>query len=136
MCVLSRLAKLPVSRGNKLKVLFDTDPSEVDKLCESVLIFDSVFFPILCSAVAWMKALDVDPTVEEKDFPFPQTAFVKQLSRGSRWNNHFVDGVIERHHVLPCQSFQTDVPRVVLDIFRNVCVICRRGFNLKCLSSQ
>src|SRR5262245_418290 len=44
--------------------------------------------------------------------------------------------MIEKHHVLPCQRFKTDVPGVVLDIFRNVSVIRSGRFDLKSLSRQ
>src|SRR5262249_404114 len=133
VCILSYLAKLPVGGGHELKVLFDANPSNVNKLSEALLIFDSVFFPIAGCAVAGMKAFDVDPTIEEKNLPLPQTAFMKELGCGSRWDNYFVDRVIERHHVLPCERFKADVPRVVLDVLGNVGVIRRRGFDLKCL---
>src|SRR5262249_25024683 len=122
--------------SDELKVLFDADPSDVDKLNETVLIFDSVFSPIAGSAVAGMKALHVDPTIEEENLSFPQTTFVQELGSGSRWYDHFVDRVIEHHHVLPCKCFEADVPRVVLDILGNVGVIRRRRFDLKCLRRQ
>src|SRR5262249_26746973 len=136
VCVRCSIAKLPVSGRNELKVLFDAYPSNVNELGETVLIFDSVFFPISGSTVAGMKAVDVYPTVEQKDLPFPKATFMKQLGGGSRWNDHFVNPVIEHHHVLPCERFKADVPRVVLDILWNVGVIRRRCFNLKCLCRQ
>src|SRR5262249_16786936 len=136
VCILSQLAELPVSRGNELQVLLDADPSNIDELSQSLLIFNSVFFPVAGRAVTGMKTIDVDPTVEKENLSFPETAFVKEFGSGSRWDDHFVDCMIERHHVLPRECFKADVPCVILDILGNVGVVRRRSFDLKCFRRQ
>src|SRR5262245_66019737 len=77
-----------------------------------------------------MKATDVYPAIEEAELSFPQAAFVKELGSGSRWDNHFVDGVIEHHHVLPCERFKADVSRIVFDILGDIGVISCSRFDL------
>src|SRR5262245_34408922 len=103
MRVVSGLAKPPISRGDELKAFFDTDSTNVNKLHQTFFILDSVLFPITGCPVGGMKAIDVDPAVEEENLPLAQAAFVKELGGGSRWYDHFVDCVIKHHHVLPCQ---------------------------------
>src|SRR5215831_2070599 len=113
VCILSQLADLPVGRGDELQVLLDADPSNIDELSETLLIFNSVFFPVAGRAVTGMKTIDVDPTVQEENLSFPETAFVKEFGSGSRWDDHFVDSKIARVHVLPRVRCKPHVPRIV-----------------------
>src|SRR6516162_2772567 len=123
MSVRSGLAKLPVSGRDELKILFDAESPNVDKLYKIFFVLDFVLCPIARNPVAWMEALHIDPAVEEENLPLSQSAFVKKLGGGSRWDDYFVHGVIESHHVLPGKRLQTHVPRVVLHILGNIGVV-------------
>src|SRR5262249_724519 len=129
-------AKPPVSRCDELKVLFNSEPSDVDELHKILFVCNSVLSPIAGHPIARMEALDVHPTVKKENLTFSKPALMKQFGSGSRGHNHLIDCMIEKHHVLPRECFQTDVPCVVLHIFRNVGVICRRRFDLKRLCCE
>src|SRR5262249_31741743 len=129
-------AKLPVSRCDELKVLFNSEPADVDELHKILFVCNSVLSPIAGHPMPRMEALDVNPTIKKENLAFSQSALMKQFGSGARWHNHLIDGMVEKHHVLPRQRFQTDVPCVVLYIFRNVGVIGRRRFDLKRFCSE
>ena len=83
-----------------------------------------------------VEAVDVDPAVEDEELAVAQAPLVKKPRDELRRNEHLVDRVIERDHVLPRERLEADVARVVLDVFRDARVVRGRGLDLQRLGRE